>query len=113
MSVGMFPLSNQMIPLPINYDTDVSSGNGVPVSDSEVLAVLGVYNVDRKERVVWLQIRRKKRHKPPFLVPKNQGKANRRIFNFHLFYIQSESSNTMINDTFQLIGNTSVAAEIW
>ena len=51
---GMCPLSNQLISLPLNDDTAVSSGNGVSVSESEVSAVLGVSDVARKERVVWL-----------------------------------------------------------
>ena len=59
--------------------------------------MLDVSYVAAKERVVWLQMRRKKRHKPPFLVPKQLGKSNRRIFNIHLFYTQLESSNTLEN----------------
>ena len=66
MSVRMCPLSNQLIPLPLNDDAAVSGGNGVSVSESEVSAVSGVLDTAPKERVVWLQMRRKKRHKFPF-----------------------------------------------
>ena len=59
-------LSNQLIPLPLNDDTYVSLGNGVSVSDSEVSSLSGMLGVFGKERVVWLQMRRKKRHKSPF-----------------------------------------------
>ena len=67
MLVGMYPLSNQLIPLPLNYDTSVSGGNGVAVSESKVLAVSGVLDVARKERLVWLQFFCQKLHKSPFM----------------------------------------------
>ena len=38
---------NQQIPLPLNYDIDASSRNGVSVSESEVLAVLGMLGTCR------------------------------------------------------------------
>ena len=49
MLIGNFMLLNQLIPLPINDYTDVSRGNGVSVSESEVSVVSGV---DCKERVI-------------------------------------------------------------
>ena len=88
MSVGMCPLSNQLIPLTLNDDTAASCGNGVSFSDSEVSEVSIVLDLSSKERVVWLQMRRKNRHKPPFLVPKKE-KPNRRLFNLHMLYTQS------------------------
>ena len=48
MSVGICPLSNQLIPLPINDDTDVSGGNGVSVSESKVSGVSAVLGVAPK-----------------------------------------------------------------
>ena len=43
-------------------------------------------------------MRRKKRHKSPFLSTKiNQKEFNRWFFNLHLFYNQPESSNTLEN----------------
>ena len=90
MSVGMCPLSNQLILLSLKYDKSVSGGIGVSVSDSEVSSVLGVVDVDPMERVVWLQIRRKKHHKFPFLVPQKPEKSIRQIFNIHMFYTQLE-----------------------
>ena len=54
MSVRMYPLSSQLIPPPLNDDTDVPGGNGVSVSDSEVSALSGASDVAPKERVVWL-----------------------------------------------------------
>ena len=71
---GKCPLSNQLISLLLNDDTAVSSGNGVSVSESEVSSVLGVSGVFCKERVVWLQMCRKKRHKSPFFCTKKVGK---------------------------------------
>ena len=74
MLIRNCPLSNQLIPLPLNYDTAVYGGNGVSVSDSEVSEVTGVPSVARKERVVCLQMRRKTRHKSPFFSTKKIGK---------------------------------------
>ena len=83
------PLSNQLIPLPLNDDTAVSGGNEVSVSESEVSSVSGGSGVFCNERVVWLQTRHKKRNKSPFFSTKKVGKkANRPLFNIHLFYIQ-------------------------
>ena len=51
---------NRPTPLPLNDDTSAYGGNGVSVSESEVLAVSvvlgGVSDVARKEVVVCLQI---------------------------------------------------------
>ena len=80
-----------------NDDAAVSDGNGLSVSESEVSEVSGMLGVARKERVFWLQMPRKKRHKYPFLVPKKSGKIQPPDFNLHLFYTQSESSNTLEN----------------
>ena len=52
MLVGMCPLSNQLVPLPLNNDTAVIGGNGVSLSESEVSAVLGMTDVACKESVV-------------------------------------------------------------
>ena len=65
-------LSNQLIPLPLNDDTYVSLGIGVSVSDSEVSSVSGMLGVFGKEGLVWLQMRRKKRHKSPFFSTKKR-----------------------------------------
>ena len=85
MSIGNYPLSNHLIPLTLNDNTDVSGGNGVSVSESEVSGVPGVAC---RERVVWLPMRCKKRHKSPFLNTKKLEKSNRLSFNIHLFYNQ-------------------------
>ena len=97
MLVGMCPLSNQLIPLPLNDDTDVISGNGVSASESEVSAVLGMLDVACKKRVVWMQTRRKKRHKSPLFSTKTFEKSNLRLFNIHMFYTQSELYSTLEN----------------
>ena len=113
MSVRMCPLSNQLIPLPLNGDTDVSGGNGVSVSESEVSAVLGVSDADRKERVVWLQMRRKKRHKSPFFSTKKIGKKPTAGFSISICSTPNQNHPTPLRtDTFQVMGNTPVAAVI-
>ena len=45
-------LSNHLIPLPLNDDSDASGGDGVLVSESEVFTVLSMSDVAPKERVV-------------------------------------------------------------
>ena len=82
MSVGMCPLSNQLIPLPLNNDTDVYGGNGVSVSESKLSALLGVLDVSPNDRVVWFQMRRKKHHKPPFFSTKKIGKIQPPAFQY-------------------------------
>ena len=74
MSVGMCLLPNQLITLPLNDDTAVSSGHGVSVLESEVSVVLDMSDMDRKERVVWLQMRRKSFTNTIFLVRKKSEK---------------------------------------
>ena len=82
MSVGMCPLSNQLIPLPLNDDTYVYLGHGVSVSDSEVLFVSVLSGFFGKKRVVWLKMCRKKRHKSPFLLPKKSGNSQLPAFQY-------------------------------
>ena len=82
MSIVNYPFSNQLTPLPLNDDTDVSVGNWVSVLDSEVSTVLGVLGVARKERVVWLQMRYKKRHKSPFFSNKTIEKSQPPAFQY-------------------------------
>ena len=84
--VGICPLSNKLVPLPLNDDTDVPGGNGVSVPESDMSSLSGVLELACKEVVVWLQMRRKKRHKYPFL-----------LFNIHLLYTQSEWSKILEN----------------
>ena len=78
----MCPLSNQLIPMPLNYDTDASSGNGVSVSESEVSAVSVVSEVARNKMLVWLKMCRKKRHKSPFISTKIIGKIQPPAFQY-------------------------------
>ena len=112
-------MSNQLIPLTLNYDTDMSDGNGVSVSESGVLGVLGVLGVsgvlgvDRKERIFWLQKRRKKRHKSPFLRCKKIGKNPSAGFSISIFPTPNQNNPTPYRTyTFQVMGNTPAAAVI-
>ena len=51
-----------------------TTGMGCNLSESEVSVVLVMLGMARKERVIWLQICRKKRHKYPFFCTKKIGK---------------------------------------
>ena len=66
MLVRMCPFSNQLIPLPLNDDTAASGGNGMKISESEVSPVSGALGIVVKERMVCLQMRRKKVSQIPF-----------------------------------------------
>ena len=113
MLVGMCPLSNQLIPLPLNDDTDVISGNGVSASESEVLEVSVMSGVTFKERLVWLKIRRKKHHKPPFLSAKKPEKNPTAGFSIYICSTPNQNNITPSrNDRFQVMGNTPVAVAI-
>ena len=102
-----FPLSNQLIPLPLNDDTSVSSGNGVSVSESEVSEVPGMSGMARKERVVCLQMRLQKRHKSPFLSTNTIGENPTAGFSVSIYSTPNQSHpTTLITDTFQVMGNT-------
>ena len=108
---GNDPFSNQLIPLPINNDTAVSDRNGMLVSESEVSGMLGVAC---KERVVCFQIRRKKRHKSPFLSTKKIGKKLTAGFSICIYSTSNHNHPTPLRtDIFQLTGNTFFTAVIW
>ena len=110
MSIGNCPLSNQLIPLPLNDDKAMSGKNGVSVSESEVSALLGVVF---KERMVWLQMCCKKRHKSPFLVPKQIGKNPTAGFSISMCSTPNNNHLTPLRtDTFQVMGNMHVTALI-
>ena len=103
----MCPLSNELIPIPLNYDTAMSGGNGVLVQESQVSAVSGVSYVSPKERVVWLQMRRKNRHKSPFFSIKNPRKKSNAGFSISICSITNQNHPTPLRtDTFKVVGNT-------
>ena len=110
---GKCLFSNQLIPLPLNNDTAVSDGNEVSVSDSEVLSVSGVSGVFHNERVVWLQMRLKKRLRSPFFSTKKIGKQPTARFSISICSTPNKNHPTpLITDTFQVMGNTPAAAVI-
>ena len=112
ISVGMCPLSNQLIPLPLNDDTAVSGRNEVSVSDSELPEVLGVSDVATKQRAVWLQMCCKKRHKSLFLVPKI-GENPTAGFSISICSTHIQNHPTPLRtDMFQVTGNIHVAVVI-
>ena len=109
---GNCPLSNQLIPLPLNDDTDMSGGNGISVLESEVSVVSGVLGVACKERVVCLKMGRKKRHKSPFLVPK-QWENPTAGFSISICYTLNQNHlSPLITYNFRVMGNTPASAEI-
>ena len=113
MSVGMCPLSNQLTPLPLNDDAAVYGGSVVLVSDSEVSAVSGMSDVATKERVVWLKMRRKKRHKSPFFSTKKIGENPNALSSISICSTPNQNNPThLITDTFHVMGNTPAAAVI-
>ena len=106
---GMYPLSNQLIPLTLNYDTALSGRNRVSVSESEVSSVPGVSDMAGKKRVVWLQMCRKKRHTSSFFSTKTIGENP--TAGFSIFACSTPNHNhltPLITDMFQVMGNTPV-----
>ena len=107
------PLSNQLIPLPLNDDTAVSGGNGVSVSESEMSTVLSVLDVAPKEMVVWLQINRKNCPESPFLSTKKIGKNSTAVFSIYICSTPNQNHPTPLRtDMFQVMGNTPAAEVI-